>query len=55
MELLHGTDRRDGTAISQQHYEVGDELVEAFREEGLTSPIGRSVTGSPVQASATLT
>ncbi len=39
MERNYGTSARDlivgmGPAISQQHYEVGDELVEAFREEG---------------------
>ena len=39
MERQYGTSAGDlivgmGPAISQQHYEVGDELVEAFREEG---------------------
>lgn len=29
-----GSDRRDGAAISQPHYEVGSELVEAFQEAG---------------------
>ncbi len=39
MERNYGTSARDlivgmGPAISQQHYEVGDELVEAFQEAG---------------------